>query len=95
MCSCVFVIKQTEHVSRKERDCMINEFIGDTEFERDKLSFSELRALVVYERNKRKIKPGDKYIRQFNKMGGLIYEWIAKKDIFDIICKYDLMPCSC
>lgn len=95
MCSCVLVINQTEHVSRKERNCMISEFIEDLEFERDKLSFTELRALATYQRNGRKIMPKEKYIRQFNKSEGDVYEWIAKKDIFDIICKYGLMPCSC
>ena len=95
MCSCVTVISQSVQKARKEYFCGLSDVIGDVEFERGKLSFGEIRSLVTYHRNRRKIKVGDVYVRQFNEQDGERYEWMARKDIYDLLNKYDMFPCSC
>jgi hypothetical protein len=94
MCGCVEVIRQTEHRSRIDRHCNASEFIGDIDFPRG-MTFSELRSLSIYQKNKHKILKGEIYISQFNKYEGDVYTWNCKKDIFKILCKYNLLPCSC
>jgi hypothetical protein len=95
MCSCITVIRQSEHRSKKERYCGLSEHVGEVDFPRGKLSFSEIKSLVIYQRNKRKIMPGDIYVSQFNKYEGETYTWLAKKDIYNLLCKHDLFPCVC
>lgn len=95
MCSCITVIHSSTQKAKKEYECGLAEHVGEVEFPRGKMKFGEIRSLVIYHRNKRRIKPGDLYVRQFNEYEGDTYTWRGKKDIYDLLCKYDLFPCVC
>lgn len=86
----VTVICQTTHKARKAFVCGLAEHAGEVHWPRG-MAFSELRSLVTYQRNKRRVVPGDTYVRQFNEYEGDTYVWKARKDIFEIFCKYGLL----
>lgn len=93
----VEVIKSSEHVSRKKRPDdgidYIMDWIGYGYYTGNvKLSFSEWRVIANIKEcvNRNYIMPGQLYIRQFNKMDGMIYNFCMKADLFKIACKLDL-----
>lgn len=81
---------QVIHRARRSYDCDLAGFVGDVNFPRG-MKFSEIRQLIIYQRNRRKILKGDTYVRQFNILEGDTYTWRANKAIWDIFCKYDLL----
>lgn len=85
-------IRSSVSRSKIERPCDLSEHVGNIDFPRDVLSFGEIRILVSYHRNKRRIMPGELYVRQFNKYEGDAYTWIAHKGIFDLLCRHKLFP---
>jgi hypothetical protein len=100
----VEVISSTEHKAKKvyNDDCweFISEWIGEgcpvgTIKKPEKITFSEARMLVKYRRDYKsagKIQIGQVYVRQFNKYEGDAYTWRAKKELYELACKYDLFP---
>ncbi len=85
------VLHQSITKARKQYDCDLAWFIYDIEFSHCKMSFSELRILAEYKINNKKIMKGDIYIRQFNKKDGDVFTFRAKKDVWDLLNKYDLL----
>jgi hypothetical protein len=70
------VVSETMPVARKQHDCMASEWVmnsyGDFKF-----TFSELRTIAKAKKNSFKIKPGQKYIRQFNRDCGDVWTYTA------------------
>ncbi len=87
----VEVLHDSTQKARKQYNCDLAWFINDIEFEPGKLSFSELRTLAEYKANNKKILKGDFYVRQFNKQEGDTYTFRAKKDVWDLLAKHDLL----
>jgi len=85
-------IRSTVSRSKKERYCDLSEHVGNIDFPRGKLSFTELRTLSIYHRNKRRIMLGDLYVSQFNKYQGDHYTWRAHKGIYDLLNRHGLFP---
>ena len=87
----VTVIRQTQPKARKEYFCDLAEYVGEINWP-EGMTFSELRALSIYEKKGRKILKGEKYVCQFNKHDGLVYQFKMSMEIFLLFCKYDLFP---
>lgn len=93
------VINHAEHIARKEyRDDgweWFSEWINYGCHTGDKkLTFSEGRAIIKARDSEKPymIKPGDKYVSQFNKYEGSVYTWRMKFDLYEIACKYNIFP---
>lgn len=78
--------------SKIQRYCDLSEHVGNIDFPEGKLSFAERRILITYERNNRRIMPGELYVNQFNKYEGDTYTWRAHKGIYDLLCKHGIFP---
>lgn len=88
----VEVIKETKVLkSKKKRRCdawmIISECLSEVA---DDCNFAEKRALVKALRNNGLIDIGEPYIRQFNKMDGETYTWIAIPELHEICLNQDL-----
>ena len=76
-------IAQTKPVARKHHDCMASEWVMNS-YADCKFTFSELRTIAKAKKNKFKIKPGQKYIRQFNRDGGDVWTYRAIPEMHQI-----------
>lgn len=89
------IISTSEHVAKKEYNCDSSEWL--LEYVRDegrlprKITFAEKRLLVIAQREKFKILPGAKYIRQAGKYD-YFYVVRMRPEIHKICCKYELYP---
>lgn len=83
------LIKQTTPKARKEYNCMASEWISNEEHDIfAEMTFSEKKILAKAWREKCKILPGQKYIRQCMKEDGELYTYRARIDMHDICLKY-------
>ena len=87
----VRVIKDGERKAIKNHVCDLWDDFNETCFPKNKLSFSELRQLIIYKNKQYKISKGDTYYWQFNESAGSCYTWKANKTIYDIMKKHDLL----
>ena len=91
---CVEVIREEKPVACKDYicdSCMI--LIESLPYMSDSLTFNEKRAIVKARRNKWKIKKGQVYSKQVNKMDGEIYNFKSIPEIHEICLKHDLYQC--
>lgn len=68
---------------------------NDNSYKRGHITFAEGRFLVQVRNHTitpHRIKPGQMYRRQFNKMDGDTYTFRAKVEFFDLCSKYELWP---
>lgn len=85
------VIQHKELRARKEYDCQASDYLKEgLQYVKGEISFSDLRIISKIQAENHKILKGQKYIKQFNKQDGLIYNWIARKDSYDLCVKYNL-----
>lgn len=87
----VTVIRNEIRTARKRYECMASLFLREC-LDDVKLTFGELRAVVLARREGWKICPGMKYTYQFNECTGETYSFRARTDIHRICLKYDLYP---
>lgn len=97
MCSCVEIVKHTTPVARKEYRCEaapnVREWVQGgmwVEDKHKKVTFADLRKIVVARQENFRILKGAKYVRQVNKMDGTIYTFKCRQDMMDICSKFDL-----
>lgn len=84
------VISHTEQTARKDYHDDLRD-IFDYGWRPIGMTISERRTWIKY-RDRRGIKKGDKYVRQFNKMDGDTYTWRAWEPMYKIFSKYDWFP---
>lgn len=88
------VISDTKHVAQKDYKDDSAEFIIECMYSirSGLLTFSELRAIARLKANGWKIKKGQVYMKQFNKMDGDTYTFRSLPEIAAICHKYELYP---
>lgn len=59
------------------------------------ISFADFRKIVKAKREDWKILKDQPYLRQTNKMEGNVYDYICRKDMHEICCKYKLYMDCC
>lgn len=89
--------RQTEPKARREYSCdcyeqIIQEWVSNGCWldKGRKVSFGDLRKLIIAKREGFKILKGTTYINQRNLYDGQFYTWRSRKDLFEIACKYNL-----
>lgn len=86
-------IKTTFHISKKDYKCdaCLEAFDCCIEYAKNtKMTFTEMRAVITAKNNGWKIKKGQRYIKQFNKMDGDVFVYSAIPEIMQISTKYNL-----
>lgn len=85
------ISEQRVKKARKAHQCMawpiVKECLGDG---LDDLTFAEKRVIVKARQNNGLINVGEPYVRQFNKMDGETYTWIAIPELHSICSNHDL-----